>query len=67
MMRLFRQHCILCHRSTMQHCSYCHEPICVRCRTVDRGRIYCSPRHRDSDSGPGRLARLFERSLGLRS
>jgi hypothetical protein len=62
-MQIFGNRCALCGRPTSTHCAYCHRPICTHCRLQHRGKSYCSPTHRDSDSFPARLLRTFERSL----
>ncbi len=55
--------CIMCGRLTAQRCTYCNEPVCTHCNTVRNGKVYCSTRHRDNDSGISRLLRLLERSV----
>ncbi len=63
MISFFQARCSLCQRPTRQHCAHCHTPICTQCRVVEHGKSYCSTRHRDSDSGVGRLLRRFQQSL----
>jgi hypothetical protein len=55
--------CLLCGRQTFQRCTYCKEPICKHCQTVGHGKTYCTPRHRDMDTGIGRILRHLEESV----
>ncbi len=54
--------CLLCGRLTLQRCAYCKEPICKNCQTFSHGKVYCTPQHRDMDTGIGRLLRHLEQS-----
>jgi hypothetical protein len=55
--------CTLCGRQTRQRCAYCKAPICSQCQVTRHGKAYCSPRHRNHDSGLARLLDRFEQSI----
>ncbi len=53
-------HCILCGRITPQRCAYCQQPVCHYCHLKHRGKSYCSPQHRNNDSGITRFIHRWQ-------